>query len=384
MENFNSLLILMVTVLVAGKVFRLIKLPVIFGELIGGIIVGPMMLNLIDTSNEAIKMLADLGIFFLMLHSGLQADPDELLKASRKSILIAIGGVVLPFAGGYLVAKIFGLDTVASLFVAMCLSITAIAVSARLFKDYGISKTRTAQITMGAAIIDDILALILFSVIFSLHEQGEIAFVPIVILLLKIIFFFVVVIWGGLRVAPFLGKILSDKGFTFALIVALVLGLIAEWIGLHMIIGAFLAGLFIREEVLDKKIFNKIEDRIYGLSYSFLGPIFFASLAFHIDFSSIYTNPAFVIGIIITAILGKIVGAGLAALVQKINLHESYIIGLAMNSRGAVEMIIASIGLQSGIINREVFSVLIIMGFITTIFSIFAMKSAVKNSPKIQ
>lgn len=369
----------MVTVWVAGKIFRLFHLPVIFGELIGGIIVGPVVLGFIDPDSHTIKLLAELGIFFLMLHAGLESDPHELLHSSKKSILIALGGVILPFTGGFLVSLAFGQTLITSLYIAMCLACTAIAISARLFKDYKIQKSKAAHITLGAAVIDDILALILFSLIFSLVETGEIALIPLLILLAKIVVFFIIVLYGGMKLSKHMGKFLKDTGFTFALIAALALGLIAEAIGLHMVIGAFLAGLFIREEVLDEKVFSKIEDRIYGLSYGFLGPIFFTSLAFHLNFTAIFTAPWFLIAILVTAIVGKLVGAGVMAIIQKIKTRDALIIGLAMNSRGAVELILASIGFKTGVIDQNVFSILVMMAFVTTMFSIFAMRPFAKQ-----
>lgn len=380
MQEFQSLLVLMVIIWVMGKIFRMLKMPVLFGELLGGIIVGPLVLGLVGPDDEVIHVLAELGVFFLMLHAGLETDPEELLHASKKSVLIAFGGVVLPFAGGYFVSQAFGQTVIESLFIAMCLSITAIAISARLFKDYHVQKSKTAHITMGAAVIDDIVALILFSVIINLADTGEVAIIPILVMLLKTAVFFGVVIVGGLKLSKHMGRVLHDKGFTFALIVALALGLIAEWIGLHMIVGAFLAGVFIREEVLDEKVFRKIEDRIYGLSYSFLGPIFFTSLAFYLDFTAVTTRPWFLLAVIAVAILGKVIGSGVPALLQKIKLKQAFIIGLAMNSRGAVELIIASIGIQKGIIDQNVFSVLIIMGFATTLFTIFATKPVIAQA----
>ena len=183
---------------------------------------------------------------------------------------------------------------------------------------------------------------------------------------------------GGLKLSPYMGRFLKNKGFTLTLIVALTLGLLAESIGLHMIIGAFLAGLFIREEVVDERVFHKIEDRIYGLSYCFLGPIFFTSLAFHLDFTAVTTLPWFLAAVLIVAILGKVVGAGGAAYLQKIKPVKALVIGLAMNSRGAVELIIASIGIQRGIIDQDVFSILVIMAFATTMFSIFTIRPLAK------
>lgn len=380
MQEFQSLLVLMVIIWVMGKIFRMLKMPVLFGELLGGIMVGPLVLGLVGPDDEIIRILAELGVFFLMLHAGLETNPEELLHASKKSVLIALGGVILPFIGGYFVSQAFGQTAIESLFIAMCLSVTAIAISARLFKDYNVQKSKTAHITMGAAVIDDIVALILFSVIINLADTGQVAVIPILVMLLKTAVFFGVVIVGGLRLSKHMGRVLHDKGFTFALIVALSLGLIAEWIGLHMIVGAFLAGVFIREEVLDEKVFKKIEDRIYGLSYSFLGPIFFTSLAFYLDFTAVATRPWFLLAVIAVAILGKIIGSGMAALLQKIKPKQSLIIGLAMNSRGAVELIVASIGIQKGIIDQNVFSVLIIMGFVTTLFTIFATKPVIAQA----
>ena len=371
MPDFFNLLVIMVVVWTFGKIFRAIRLPVVFGELLGGIVVGPLLLGIVNPDSEVIKVLAELGVFFLMLHAGLETDPDELFTASKKSILIALGGMLLPFGGGFYVAHLFGQDLVSSLFIGMGLSISAIALATRIFKDCGFFKSKASHITITAAIIDDILGLILFSLIISLAETGAIELMPLLYLLLKVVAFFAIVLIGGMKLSPLMNRFIyfGNKGFTLTLIIALLMGVIAEAIGLHMIIGAFLAGLFIREEIIDKAVFAKIEDRVYGMSYSFFGPIFFASLAFHLDLSAFYSNPLFLLSILGIAIAGKIIGSGGMALLQKIKPADSMIIGLAMNNRGAVELIIASVGMSLGIINQEVFSILIIMAFLTTVLS---------------
>ncbi|MBN2096291.1 cation:proton antiporter [Candidatus Peregrinibacteria bacterium] len=381
MPDFMNLLILMVMVWTAGKIFRSLKLPVVLGQLMGGILVGPALLGLVDPNSETIKVLAELGIFFLMLHAGLETDHREILKASRRSFLIALGGTVLSFTGGYYMARLFGQPQITSLFIGMGLSVSAIAMAARVFKDCGIMNTRTANVTLGAAIFENIFALILFSVIISVTEQGVVELIPLLILLLKVCVFFTVVIFAGLRLSKFMNRILyfGNKGFTLTLIIALLMGLIAEAIGLHMIIGAFLAGLFIHEEVIDKRVFDKIEDRIYGLSYGFFGPIFFASLAFHLDFSAFTKTTGFLAALVGVAILGKVIGSGIVAKFEKLTSLESLIIGISMNNRGAVELVIATIGLQTGIISETVFSILVAMAFITTIFSILATPPLAKK-----
>ena len=364
----------MVVIYTFGHIFRVLKLPVIFGELLGGIILGPLVLNIIDPESDIIKIFAELGIFFLMLHAGLENNPKDLLKSSKKSILISIGGMIIPLVGGFFVSQIFIDDAMSSFFIGVALSITALPIALRIFKDCNIQSTQIAKITVASALINDIVGLILLSVVISVAESGFIDFASLGVFIAKVIFFFLAVIVLGIKSAKYIDRILKNKGFTFALIVALILGLLAEAIGLHMIIGAFLAGLFIREEVVNEKVFRKIEDRVYGLSYSFLGPIFFTSLAFHLSFENVMKNPLFLIAIILIAIIGKIFGAGMMAFFQGMNLKQSGIIGLAMNTRGAVELIIADIGLKQGIISEEIFSILVIMAFATTFFSIIGMR----------
>ena len=381
MEGFSDLLILMVVVWTIGKIFRTFKLPMIFGELVGGIIVGPVLLSLVNPDSEFIKIIAEFGIFFLMLHSGLETDPSQLLKSGKKSIFIALGGAILPFLGAYYLSIIFGYPPMTALFVGMGISITALPICARLFKDYKMPHSKVAHLTIGSAIINDILALVLFSTVINIAEAGSVELIPLLKTLGTVIVFFGVVIYGGMKISPFMNRVIrfKNKGFTLTLIIALLMGLIAQAIGLHMIIGAFLAGLFIREEVIDKKTFAKIEDRVYGLSYSFFGPIFFASLAFHLDFSAFKTLPILLLILLAVAIIGKLLGAGLVSRFLKIKPLESLAIGIAMNSRGAVELIILVLGLEMGIIDQQLFSVLVFIAFATTILAIIGFQPIAKR-----
>ncbi len=382
MPDFMNLLILMVVIWTAGKIFRSLKLPVVFGELIGGILVGPAVLGLVSPDSDVIKVLAELGIFFLILHAGLETDHKEIFKSSKKSLLVALAGTSLSFILGYFVARLFGQDVVASLFIGMGLSITAIAMAARVFKDCKLLHTNISSIALGAAVMENIIALVLFSIIISLAEQGSVQLMPLLWLLIKVVIFFTVVILIGIKSAKHLNKIIyfGNKGFTLTLIIALLMGLVAEAIGLHMIIGAFLAGLFINEEVLDKRVFEKIEDRVYGLSYGFFGPIFFASLAFHLEFSHFAAAPYFLLAVVAVALFGKLIGSGLVARWLKLSNRESLIVGLSMNNRGATELVITTLGLQMGIITQNVFSILVAMAFITTVISILAISALSKKT----
>ena len=218
MVDFTDLLILMVVIWTAGKIFRAFGLPVIFGELLGGIIVGPAILNLVAIDSEVIKVVAEFGIFFLMLHSGLESNPDELLGSSKKSIMIAIGGALVPFLGGYFTSILFGYPPATAFFVGMGISISAIAIAARLFKDHGLLNSKVAHLSLGAAIIDDIIALVLFSLAINFAEAGVIELVPLLLLLLKVIVFFAVVIYGGQKLSPYADRIIHFKNKVFTVV----------------------------------------------------------------------------------------------------------------------------------------------------------------------
>ncbi|MFH1533565.1 MAG: cation:proton antiporter [Nitrospirota bacterium] len=364
----------MVVVWGMGKLFRVLSFPVVFGEVLGGILVGPLVLNIVDPGSVSIQVLAELGIFFLMLHAGLETDPQALLKGSRKAILVAIGGVLLPLIGGFYVSQYLGYDLIKSLFIGTAISATSIAISVRILKDCHIRNTTFANKVLNAALISDIIILIIFSAVIKLVENGAVNASELIFLLIKIILFFAVVLVAGFKLSKYSGKFLKNKGFTFTLIIALFLGLVAEWIGLHVIIGAFLAGLFIHEEILYGKTYKKIEDRIYGISYGFLGPIFFTSLAFNLDFKGLMEEPMIFLMLFGVAFLGKFLGSYIMAMLQKIQPMKSVLLGLTMNSRGAVDLVIISIGLKYRIIDQQIFSILVVLAFATTLLSIIAIR----------
>lgn len=368
----QQLFILMVVVWTVGRLFQAVGLPLVFGEVLAGIIVGPALLNWVHPENEVIRVVSELGIFFLMLHTGLKTDHRELLRASGAALVVAIGGMALTFGLTFAAAYMLGADAMMSAFIALCSSISALPLMARIFKDYGIEQTRLAHVSIGAAVANDIIGLIAFSMILALARDGAMSWGTLGILLLKTVVFFAIVIAVGLASAPYLQTFFAKgkKAFTLTLVVALLLGTAAEWMGLHAIIGAFLAGLFMQEELIDTGTFSKIEDRFYGLAYSFFGPVFFATLAFHLDFSALLSAPTVLAAIILVGIVGKTVGSGLPTLALGFSPREAAGVGLAMNSRGAVELIVASVGLEAGIINQTVFSILVTMAFVTTIVSI--------------
>ena len=219
--------------------------------------------------------------------------------------------------------------------------------------------------------IDDILSLTLFTVIIDLASgKGSLIGFNLFITVLKVLAFFGISHLIGFLLYPRFSKYFSTreaKGFTFSLIMALFFGVLAELAGLHIIIGAYMAGLFVREGIVSKALLQKINDRFVAITYGFLGPIFFVSLSFHITFSIINTHLLLLTVLLLAAVFGKVVGAGGGAMMGRMNRGEAMVIGSAMNGRGAVELVIASIGLEMAIINDIYFSILVIIAFLTTL-----------------
>ena len=388
-----NLILILTVAWFMGRVFARFGLPVVLGELLAGLILGPPLLGIV-TASEPIELLAEFGIFFLMFHAGLEMDPKEAVEHIWPSIAVALGGFILPFALGFFTCKIFGGTVFQSLFVGMGLSITAIAVQARILHDMQIQNTSIGHIIIGAAIVDDILALVTLSILLSLAESGTIQVVEISFIVLKVVGFFAFTILFGHFVIPRFIRRLDDregKTFTFALISALAVGYFAELAGLHLIIGAFLAGQFVRKEIIDRGFYQKINDRFYSLSYGFMAPIFFVSLSFHLQLKWEWPVIIFTLAITLIAIMGKLIGCGVGAFIYGHKFWGSAIIGCGMNGRGAVEMVVAAVVIKLSdqlmasqtiaepLLTKDQFSALICMAFITTIIAPLTLKWTVKK-----
>lgn len=389
-----NLLEILTVAWIFGVFFARIGLPVMLGELLAGLLLGPPILGIVHSS-PPLEFLADLGIFFAMFYAGMEMNPRELIRHILPSLAVAVGGFVLPFLLGYLVTRLFDGTVYQSLFVGMGLSVTAIAVGAVILQDLRIHTCKIGHIIMGAAIVDDILSLTTLSVLLGLAQSGDIVLSSVFFTVFKVVLFFTVTILVGHFVIPVFTRRLDDygaKGFTFALMSALIMAYLAEMAGLHLVIGAFLAGQFVRKEIMDEKLYHAISDRFFGLSYGFLTPIFFAGLAFHLNFRWEWGFIIFTAALTLAAIAGKLFGCALGAKFFGFTRKESMIIGLGMNGRGAVELVVATVVIKlSGELleNRTIteplltgnqFSALVLMAFITTLLTPVLLKWSVKKS----
>ncbi|WP_340114218.1 cation:proton antiporter [Maribellus mangrovi] len=377
MEEFHIDILNISAVLLAayfgGVAIRKIGYPAILGELLIGILFGPAILGWLEYT-ESIKVLAEIGIVLLMVYIGMEIDFRDLKKASWPGLLAAFGGFFVPFFLGYFAIIWSGGTPISGLFVAIAIGVTSLATKSRILIDLKLLNTRIAYVLMAGALISDTLALVIFSGITNFAETSVVNIRELLIIGSKILLFFGVTISIGVFVLPRLGKYISRSGiknstayFTLILIVAFGYCELAELAGMHSILGAFMAGLFIKGNLFPKNISKELNKAFYDVSIGFMAPIFFVSAGFFVDVTVFQTDLGLLILITFLAIVGKIVGTALFYLPSKNGWREGITIGTGMNGRGAVEIIIAEIGLEMGIIDKTIFSILVFMAIFTTL-----------------
>jgi Kef-type K+ transport system membrane component KefB len=402
-QLFVSVVIILVAARLLGEFCQRLRMPPLVGELAAGIIIGPYVLNLI-TPNASLSVLSDLGVFFLMLLAGLQMDPREIRKAGFHAAILSTMAFTIPFTSGFAVAYSFGLATIQSMFVGLLLSITAVPVTTIVLMQFGILESKLGNTVITAAVINDIFSLVILSIVLQLHEANG---APVNILeeitnsVIKIslfiggiflidILFRKANIWLQNRARYFFEKLHTrEAAFGILLISTILVSVVAqEVIGLHFIIGTFFSGLIVYKEIIRKENFERVYGIISAITFGFFAPIFFAIIGIDIKMDSIVNMLPFFIILTITAVLSKVGGGYIGSRLIKFSKEECYVIAFLMNGRGMVELVIASIGFSSGIIDSTIFSITVTIGWITTIMApilsrpyVLKIKSQTTNKP---
>jgi Kef-type K+ transport system membrane component KefB len=367
-----NLVLVLLAAWLGGNLATRLGYPSVLGELVAGILLGPPLLGILEP-NEATKVLAQVGVLLMMLYVGLEINFNDVKRASWPGFLAAIGGFIVPAVMGYALSHAFGFDFIASLFIGMAMGVTALVVKSRILLELNILDTRISHVMMVGSLITDTLCLIIFAGILSLSEVGSLNVTEIALILLKVVVFFVVTWFVGLRIVPRLyawlhSRNLNGRTFnaTLILLIAFLFAEAAELVGLHGVIGTFLAGLYLREAIASRKLSHDMTGLVKDVSLGFLAPIYFVTAGFAVSFSVFREDFVLLLLLITAAVIGKIIGTALFYLPSGYGWREGIVIGAGMNGRGVVEIIIANIGLQAGIITQEVFSILVFMAIITT------------------
>jgi len=394
MNLLYVLLVLLLVTRLCGELAERLRQPALVGELVAGIALGlvasryhdalPVLAGLPD--NEVFNGLTDLAIFFLMLLAGIELRPSELAEASGRAVAVALGGMAVPLLLGFGLGWWFLPDSpyklAQSLFLATALAITAVPVSVKVLMDLGQLKTPLGQTVVSAAVFDDVLSLMLLAILTAVIRTGGFPDASAVLLLVgKVVLFFLVAWVAGRYLLPRLGRLVKktlaeEFAMSALLIAALGYALLAEALGMHFILGAFLAGLFFVRRTIDPEVYSSIRSSLSAITMGFFAPLFFASIGLHLDVSAATEIPVFVTLLVLAAFFGKLLGAGLPAWATGFAPRDAAAIGAAMSARGAVELIVAGIALQAGLFQHpeppppvvaQLFSAVVIMALVTTL-----------------
>ena len=398
MNILYLILVLLVVTRVFAELAERVKIPAIVGELVAGVALGFVLRRSAEfmpvlwsaCQSETYSSLVSLGMFFLMLLAGVRMEPLDFARTSKSAILIALGGMIVPVSAGFALGLAVLPDSsfklVQSLFLGTALAITAVPVTVRIFMDLGQLDSRVGKMVVAAALWDDLLSLFLLALLLAAiaeNHTGTVQTAGALLLLGKVVLFFVVAIPVGLFVFPLVGKYLRhlhfpEVDFSMLLIAALAYAVFAEEMGLHFIVGAFIAGMFFHPEVVDRDAYRRVEQQMSGITRGFLAPIFFVSVGLQLDFSAVSQVPGFVTMLVLIALASKLIGSGFPAYWVGLSKRESLMVGVGMSGRGAVELIIAGVALEAGlflhpspvpVIIESLFSAIVIMALVTTVLT---------------
>ena len=363
-----ELFVLVLAVQFMGWLFRRFGQPAVIGELVAGVIIGPSILGLVH-EGHTLEFIAEVGAIFLLFMVGLETRLKDVLAVGKEAFLVAFVGVILPFILGYYFSVLSGHNTVASLFFGAALVATSVGITARVLQELGVLSRPYSRIILGAAVIDDILGLIVLAIVSGIAQTGTVE-AGVVIRLIVVSAIFVGLAMAAVplvRRVPF-DRIPFQSPYGTAVVFALGMAALAKGIGLAPIVGAFLAGM-IMAEVAEEQGLGEPVHALEG----FLAPIFFAYMGILLDLKALGSSEVIVAGLIVglIAILGKLV-TFVPALTQ--GLKNAIVVGVGMIPRGEVGLIVAAIGLSNKAIDEAQFAVVIFMVVLTTLLAPLLLK----------
>ncbi len=350
-----------------GFAFKIFKQPEVIGELLAGMILGPFLLHVFNPEGF-ISIFAELGVIMLLFLAGLETKLDDLKDVGTQAVLVGILGIIFPFVSGIAVGFLWGFHLVEYLFLGTILTATSVGITIRVLSDLGYIKRKSAKIILGAAILDDILALIILSVVKNM-ALGQVNWIEIGLLIFEATFFVVFLI----LVAPHILRrgvkririgLNPSYQFALALILCFGLSLLAEYIGLAAIVGAFMAGLVISETAP----YSNLADQFEPIGWLLI-PFFFVVMGSYIDPLSFTMINVLALTVVLTivAIVSKALGSFIGAI--KSTRQTATEVAIGMIPRGEVGIVIAGFGLSYGVIERDVYSAAIGMVILTTIIT---------------
>ncbi len=363
-----------------AEVFERLRQPAVVGELLAGVLLGPSWLALVHPDNLT-RGVAEMGAIFLLFAIGLETKPRDLQEVGWTALLVACLGVLLPFVLGFGYLKLLASSSVEAIFVGASMVATSVGITARVLGDLGVLSSQVARVILGAAVIDDVLGMIVLAVVSSL-SAGRINSVLLAVVTVEALGFTLLVVFFGSRlvgrIEPSVARLRArNSAFALSILLCLGLSLASIYIGLAAIVGAFLAGLALAEHSERWKL----RENAHPLS-EFLAPFFFVLLGAEVNLRT-FLQPGLVVmlGVIsILAILSKLLGCGLGSL--RLGWKEAARVGIGMVPRGEVGLIVAAVGLRLHTISEGIYTVIVGMSILTTLFAPPALKLVMAKSAR--
>ncbi|MCU5501407.1 cation:proton antiporter [Bacillus wiedmannii] len=365
-EFFFQIALILLSTKLAGDLSVRLGQPSVLGKLIVGIVIGPAILGWIENS-ELLTQLSNVGVILLMFMAGLETDLEELNANRNSSLAVALGGIILPFVGGYVSGLVMGMEQGNAVFLGLLLCATSVSISVQTLRDLGKMKTRESTTMLGAAVFDDILVVILLAFAMSFLGTDD---VNLTMVILKKVVFFASIILIGWKGVPAIMRWLSplrvsESIVSAALIICFSFAYFGELLGIAGIIGAFAAGIAISQTNYKHEVEKKVEP----IAYAMFVPVFFVSIGMNITFDGIGNQIWFILALTVIAVLTKLIGCGFGARMTRFDAKSSAIIGAGMVSRGEVALIIAGTGLSSGLLAQDYFTAIVIVVILTTMIT---------------
>lgn len=360
----TDLAIILAAAKVGDELFKRIGQPALIGEILAGLLVGPAVLGLVEPG-EVLEVFAELGVVFILFWVGLETRLHEMREVGGTATRVGLAGVIVPFTAGVGLGLALGESTDTAIFIGAALSATSVGITSAVLEELGVLGTRAARTILGAAVIDDIVALVLVAIAVGIAAEGGVDVLSIAVTVVIAFGFVGFVALGGVRLMQARPGILHAPNFSEspllpAVILCLALAAVAGEIGLAAVIGAFIAGMIIAET----KDQHSIEDEVAPL-YAFFPPFFFASIGIELDLEALADAADLLLAVTAVAVVTKVVAAYIAA--RPLGRNDAAIVSFGMVPRGEVGIIVAGIGATAGVIDDELFAAVVGMSVLTTL-----------------
>ncbi|MDP1527254.1 MAG: cation:proton antiporter [Rhodocyclaceae bacterium] len=399
MSLLTSLLILIVAARLLGSVFTRFGQPAMIGEMLAGILLGPAIFGVLDPS-PALAGVAELAVFLVILSAGLEMRFDDIVSAMKGGgFKLAVISFSIPFLGGVGIAWLYELDAMRSIFLGLCISITALPVAAKILENLGLLDTPIGRYTIATAIINDVAAMMVLGMVLAMPHMTSlsdvasslgIAMVKLVALIAMVLAFNHGLGWlerRGVNVKVVPERLVSWFGaealFGIVVLFVLIFGSVSEALGFHFVIGAFFGALLLDKRHFLASRYDELKLTLGSLTGGFLAPVFFAYLGLEFDMDAL-KSPGFVIAVLAVSIFTKVFAGMWGGQALGMSRRESLGLGFMLNGRGVMELVVASIAYQKGFIGPGIYSTLVLMGVVTTMLTPWLFSRAMPESRLVE